>query len=149
MIGAALTDNGVSWGDVGQLTGTILIAVSVVIQVVYNRKTIEISRSINFKTQWNDIYQAVSRAPNSLEMIGIDADSIGTEIDVQEIISFWLLHNFFQHWVDATKGSMNRENCPTFFDMMESEMGMKYWGLTRHTFTKEWQGLVNQAIQQV
>ena len=149
MIGAALTDNGVSWGDVAQLTGTILIAVSVVIQVVYNRKTIEISRSINFKTQWNDIYHAVSRAPNSLEMIGIDPNSIGTEIDVQEVISFWLLHNFFQHWVDATKGSMNRENCPTFFDMMESEMGMKYWGLTRHTFTKEWQGLVNQAIQQV
>ena len=147
MIGAALTDNGVTWGDVAQLTGTILIAVSVVIQVVYNRKTIEISRSINFKTQWNDIYHAVSRAPNSLEMIGIDPNSIGTEIDVQEVISFWLLHNFFQHWVDATKGSMNRENCPTFFDMMESEMGKKYWGLTRHTFTNEWQGLVDQAIQ--
>ena len=147
MIGAALTDNGVSWGDAAQLTGTILIAVSVVIQVVYNRKTIEISRSINFKTQWNDIYHAVSRAPNSLEMIGIDPNSIGTEIDVQEVISFWLLHNFFQHWVDATKGSMNRENCPTFFDMMESEMGTKYWELTKHTFTKEWQGIVYQAIQ--
>ena len=149
MVGVALIANGPSWGDVTELAGTILIAVSVVIQVVYNRKTIEISRSINFKTQWNDIYHAVARAPNSIEMIGIEADSIGKEIDVQEVISFWLLHNFFQHWVDATKGSMNRENCPTFFDMMESEMGTKYWELTKHTFTKEWQGIVNQAIRQL
>ena len=149
MVGVALIANGPSWGDVTELAGTILIAVSVVIQVVYNRKTIEISRSINFKTQWNDIYHAVARAPNSIEMIGIEADSIGKEIDVQEVISFWLLHNFFQHWVDATKGSMNRENCPTFFDMMESEMGPKYWELTKHTFTKEWQGIVNQAIRQL
>lgn len=147
MVGAAIIANGVSWGDVAQLAGTILIAVSVVIQVIFNRKTIEISRSINFKTQWNDIYHAVAQAPNSLEMIGIGADSIGTDIDVQEVISFWLLHNFFQHWVDATKGSMNRENCPTFFDMMDSAMGKKYWGLTEHTFTKEWQDIVNQAIQ--
>jgi hypothetical protein len=149
MNGNAFIVNGLSWGDVFSFVGTVIIAVSVVIQVFYNRKTIEISRSINFKTQWNDIYHAVAQAPNSLEMIGIDADSIGTDVDVQEVISFWLLHNFFQHWVDATKGSMNRENCPTFYDMMDSEMGKKYWGLTWHTFTKEWQGIVKQAMQQV
>jgi hypothetical protein len=149
MIGAAFVGNGLSWGDIFQLVGTAIIAVSVVIQVFYNRKTIEISRSINFKTQWNDIYRVVAQAPNSLEMIGIDADSIGTKIDVQEVISFWLLHNFFQHWVDATRDSINRENCPTFFAMMDSEMGKKYWGLTEHTFTKEWRDIVDKAIKKV
>jgi hypothetical protein len=147
MIITAFLSNDLSTGDFAQLVGTALVAASVVIQVVFNRRTIEISRSINFKTQWNDIYHAVAEAPNSLEMIGISGDSIGTKIDVQEVISFWLLHNFFQHWVDATKGSMNRDNCPTFFDMMESEMGMKYWDLTKHTFTKEWRDIVNEALQ--
>jgi hypothetical protein len=149
MVIIAFLSNKISTGDWVQLAGTALIAASVVIQVFFNRRTIEISRSINFKTQWNDIYQAVAQAPNSLEMIGISEDSIGTKIDVQEVISFWLLHNFFQHWVDATRDSINRENCPTFFAMMESEMGEKYWGLTEHTFTKEWRDIVNKATKKV
>jgi hypothetical protein len=135
-----------SVGDWAQVTGTVLIAVTVVIQVVYNRRTIEISRSINFKTQWTDIYDAVSRAPSSLEMIGIPREKIGADINVQEVISFWLIHNFFQHWMDATGGPMNRRTCPTFFDMMESEMGRRYWTLTEHTFTSEWRGIVAEAL---
>jgi len=148
MNGSAVLAADVSLGDWAQLAGTVLIAVTVCVQFVYNRRTIEISRSINFKTQWNDIYDAVSMAPRSLEMIGIDKSSIGTTIDVQEVISFWLLHNFFQHWVDATGGPMNKENCPTFFAMMESDMGSRYWRLTEHTFTKDWRDIVNDALRQ-
>ncbi|MEY4010177.1 MAG: hypothetical protein RLZZ93_869, partial [Actinomycetota bacterium] len=74
-------------------------------------------------------------------------DAIGEDIDVNQVISFWLLHNFFQHWVDATKGEMNRDTCPTFFDMMESEMGSRYWALTEHTFTREWRDEVALALQ--
>jgi hypothetical protein len=137
---------GPSIGEWAQVAGTVFIAITVVLQFVYNRRTIEISRSINFKTQWTDIYDAVSRAPNTLEMIGIKKDSIGTSINVQEVIAFWLLHNFFQHWVDATSGPLNRDTCPTFFDMMESQMGSKYWGLTEHTFTQEWRDIVKNAL---
>ncbi|MFM8625377.1 MAG: hypothetical protein ACKOCC_00315 [Actinomycetota bacterium] len=139
---------GVSIGDWAQVAGTVLIAVTVVGQFVYNRRTIEISRSINFKTQWTDIYDAVGRAPESLEMIGIKKESIGKDINVQEVIAFWLLHNFFQHWMDATGGPMNRETCPTFFDMMGSEMGAHYWRLTEHTFTSEWRDIVAEALAQ-
>ena len=132
-------------GDWAQVAGTVLIAVTVIVQFVYNRRTIEISRSINFKTQWTDIYDAVGRAPASLEMIGIRKDQIGTDINVQEVIAFWLIHNFFQHWMDATGGPMNRQTCPTFFDMMDSEMGSRYWALTEHTFTREWRDIVSEA----
>lgn len=142
-----LVGSSVTVGDWAQLAGTVLIALTVVLQFVYNRKTIEISRSINFKSQWNDIYDSVVRSPGSLEMIGIKQDAIGKDIDVNQVISFWLLHNFFQHWVDATKGEMNRDTCPTFFDMMESEMGSRYWALTEHTFTREWRDEVALALQ--
>lgn len=132
-------------GDWAQVAGTVLIAVTVIVQFVYNRRTIEISRSINFKTQWTDIYDAVGRAPASLEMIGIRKEQIGADINVQEVIAFWLIHNFFQHWMDATGGPINRQTCPTFFDMMESEMGSRYWALTEHTFTREWRDIVAEA----
>ena len=132
-------------GDWAQVAGTVLIAVTVIVQFVYNRRTIEISRSINFKTQWTDIYDAVGRAPASLEMIGIRKEQIGTDINVQEVIAFWLIHNFFQHWMDATGGPINRQTCPTFFDMMDSEMGSRYWALTEHTFTREWRDIVSEA----
>ncbi len=133
-------------GDWAQVAGTVLIAVTVVVQFVYNRRTIEISRSINFKNQWTDIYDAIGRAPASLEMIGIRKDQIGTDINAQEVIAFWLIHNFFQHWMDATGGPMNRQTCPTFFDMMESEMGSRYWALTEHTFTRQWRDIVAGAL---
>ena len=138
--------SGLVAGDWAQIASAVLIAITVIVQVVYNRRTIEISRSINFKSQWTEIYDAVRRSPGALEMLGINKSMIGGVVDVDGVIAFWLVHNFFQHWVDATGETMDRENCPTFFDMMESEPGSRYWGLTRHTFTKEWQDIVDAAI---